>query len=247
MQKQTHKVAKQPTISARFLADYMAAGQRERARRTIIQGCKYRSTARVVQHSDARLAISNFIRAENPDVNTLMQKADWLRNKMSDTDFEADQNQHNADYVSRFAKVFPTLVLPSASLEPAGKAPPLLLKGVRVTTDIHFRMRRTTRTNKVRIGAAMLRYAKGKALPPDTGEWQSAYLFGYLETIGLETEAEAERKLCITIDAYSGEVYAAPTDSVNRFHEIEAACATIAERWPNIEPPPNAVLEGDGS
>ena len=93
----------------------------------------------------------------------------------------------------------------------------------------------------------MLRYAKGKALPPDTGEWQSAYLFGYLETIGLETEAEAERKLCITIDAYSGEVYAAPTDSVNRFHEIEAACATIAERWPNIEPPPNAVLEGDGS
>jgi hypothetical protein len=245
MQTITHRIVKQPTISARFLADYMAAGQRERARRTIIQGCKYRSTARLVQHSEARAIVSGFIRSENQDVNALTQKADWLRNKLSDSDFEADQNQHNADYVARFAKVFPNLTLPAATMEVPGKAPTLTLNGVRVTTDIHFRLRRMTKTNKVRIGAAMHRYAKGKALSLEAGEWQSAYLFGYLQTVAHEAQADAERKLCITIDAYSATVYAAPSDSVNRFHEIEATCATIAERWPNIEPPSNAVFPGD--
>jgi hypothetical protein len=34
----------------------------------------------------------------------------------------------------------------------------------------------------------------------------------------------------------------APTDSVSRFKNMEAACASIAERWPNVAPPPNAVL-----
>src|ERR1019366_6730326 len=35
----------------------------------------------------------------------------------------------------------------------------------------------------------------------------------------------------------------APSDSVSRFREMEAACATIAERWQNIEPPAGAILE----
>ena len=42
----THNVLKSPKISLRYLADYMAAS--EKARRTIIRGCKYQPIARVV-------------------------------------------------------------------------------------------------------------------------------------------------------------------------------------------------------
>lgn len=243
----THRLVKQPRSPPGFWQIIWRQGSASALEERSFQGCKYRSTARVVQHADARLTVAGFLRSENRDVNTLLQRADSVRSKLSDSDFEADQNQHNADYIARFAKVFPDLALPDAALEAPGRSAELVLNGVRVTTDIHFRLRRTTRTNKIKLGAAMLRYAKGKALPSDVGEWQSAYLFGYLQFVGLEDQAEPERKLCITIDAYSAAVHAAPSDSINRFHEIEATCATIAERWPNIGPPPNAILTDENS
>ena len=72
--------------------------------------------------------------------------------------------------------------------------------------------------------------------------WQSAFLFGYLNLVGVEAGAEAEQKLCVTVDVQAGLCHRAPTNSVSRFHNMEAACASIAERWPNIAPPPNAVF-----
>lgn len=240
----THREVKKPQISARDLADYMAAGTRERAKRRIIRDCKYRAIGRIIQHDEAKITISNFFLLENQDVGQLLDKAEWVRGKLADSDFEADLNAHNADYIKRFANVFGEIDLPDATLEPPGKTAPLTLSGVKVTIDMCFRTKRKTRTNKIKIGAAMLRYAKGKALDPASGEWQSAYLFGYLDCIKPEDQAEPEHKLCLTIDAYSGCLHQAPTNSMpsSRFHEMEAACATIAERWPNIEPPDGAVF-----
>lgn len=88
----------------------------------------------------------------------------------------------------------------------------------------------------------MLRYAKGKALPVPVGEWQSAFLLGYLNRLGVEDRADPEHKLCLTLDAYAGVCHPAPTDSISRFKNMEATCASIAERWPNVPLPPNAVF-----
>lgn len=233
----THREVKNPQISARDLADYMAAGTRERAKRTIIRNSKYRSLARIVQHDDAKMIISKFFLSENQEVSDLEEKAEWVRNKIADSQFEEDVNAHNADYIKRFAKVFEEMSLPKFQLAPPGQVPPLTLGGVRVTTELCFRLRRLTKTNKIRIGGAALRYAKGKALDPLSGEWQAGYLHGYLSQVKHEDAAQAERSLCIVIDAYSGVAYAAPSDSVTRFNEMEAACATIAERWAKVEPP----------
>jgi hypothetical protein len=239
-EQKTHREVKKPQISARYLADFMAAS--ETAKRTIVRGCKYQPIARVVQHDEAKLTVSKFIREGNGDTSPLKQAAQRLRDRMADSDFDRDVLDHNADYIDRFAKACIFLDLPDADILAPGTAPALMLNGVRVTAEIHFRLRRLTKTNKIRVGAGMLRYAKGKRLPPIVAEWQSAFIFGYLGRIGTEDGAEVERNLCLTLDAFTCNAQPAPTDSVRRFQNMEAACATIAERWPNVAPPPNAVL-----
>ena len=235
----THREVKDPKISARYLAEFMAAS--ERVARTILRGCKYQSIARVVQHDEAKISVAKFVRDGETDTAVLSEKAQSLRDRMADTDFDRDVLDHNADYIDRFADVVEKLALPDAERLVPGKSIPIKLHGVTVTNEIHFRLRRLTKTNKVRVGAASFRYAKGKTLPEEVAHWQSAFMFGYLSQAGMiEEEAEPERKLCLTIDAYAGMCHSAPSDAVSRFSNMGAACATIAEWWPNIQPPPNA-------
>lgn len=239
-QKKTHREVKKPQISARFLADYMAAS--ETAKRTIVRNCKYQPIARVIQHDEAKAIVSKFIWQEEGDPSVLVAKAKTIRDRMADTSFDRDLFDHNADYVARFAHVWNQVDLPEAQYLFGGKGQPLTLNSVRVTTETHFRLRRVTKTNKIKVGVGALRYQKGKALSQDVAEWQSAYLLGYLNRIGVEEGAAPEHKLCITLDAYSGAATVAPSDAVRRFQHMEAACASIAERWPAIEPPPKAIL-----
>lgn len=88
----------------------------------------------------------------------------------------------------------------------------------------------------------MLRYAKSTALDPEIGNHQSALIFGYIKERPIADASEPEKALCITLDAYAGELYAAPGNSVYLCKEMAAACASIAERWPAVKPPPGAVV-----
>jgi hypothetical protein len=239
-EKKTHRLIKTPQISARYLADYMAGS--ELAKRSILVSAKYQPVARVVQHDEAKQTLSKFFRAENPEITSLNAAAEKLRQRMADSDFERDVLDHNADYLDRAAKVVPLMQLPDAEFLPAGASPNIEIAGVKVRPDIQFRVRRVTKTNKVRIGAATFRYAKSKALKSEVGVWQSAFLLGYLGLVDWEDGAEPEGKLCVTIDAYSGACYSAPSDSVSRFKNMGAACASIAERWDKVPPPANAVF-----
>lgn len=237
--KKTHRLVKNPAMSAKELADYMVAS--EVAKRTIVRDCKFRPIARVMQHREAKLAVSKFIRAGRADVAPLQQAAESLRTRMADTDFDRDLFDHNADYIERFAQIQGALELPDADILPPGTAMPLVAHDVRINPDIQFRMRRVTRTNKIRIGAGAFRYSKGRAANVEASLWHSAFLFGYLDGDG-EEMAEPDQKLCLTIDAYSGVAHSAPGDAVRRYANMLAACASISERWPNIPEPPNCVL-----
>lgn len=238
--KKTHRLVKNPQISARYLADYMAAS--EKAKRSIVKSCKFQPIARVLQHREAKAIVSKFIWQGDSNSAALTAKAQVIRGRIADTSYDRDLFDHNADYVDRFASIAALIEFPDGEISMAGKADSIDLNGVRVTAETHFRIRRVTRTNKIKVGAGMLRYQKGKALSPDVADWQSAFMLGYLTEIGTEGGAEVEHKLCLTLDAYSGAVYSAPTDAIRRYQNMEAACASIAERWPNIEPPANAVI-----
>lgn len=238
--KKTHRLVKEPRISARYLADYMAAS--ERARRTILRGCKYVSTAKVIQHNRAKAAISHYFCFELPETGGMSQTASKLRAMMADDDFDRDLLDFNADYIDRFALVAVKVELPAAERMAPDNTPPIVLEGVKVSAEVQFRLRRISKGNKVRVGAGMLRYSKGKSLDVDAAAWQSAFLLGYLKKTNIDPGADPEPKLCLAIDAHLGKAYAAPGDSVSRFQNMEAACAGIAERWDKIAPPPNAVL-----
>src|SRR6202047_3935185 len=90
-------------------------------RRSIVRGCKYQPIARLVQHDEAKSTISKFLRDGDGDTATLTEKAQTLRNRMADSDFDRDLLDHNADYIDRFAKVFPDLTLPNVEFHPPGK------------------------------------------------------------------------------------------------------------------------------
>jgi hypothetical protein len=236
----THVEVKTPEISVRHLADYMAAS--ERKRRTIVEGCKYRSLARLLQHKEARIAVAAAIHEGSPTQQALKARADMIRNKMATGDFDALTNEANADYVERFSEVVAGLDLPQAEILPGKVFPPFVLRGVKVRFSPNLFLRRLTKTNKLKQGALMLRYAKGKPLSPQVGAFQSAAAFGLLGMTKNEDGAEPEKGICITLCASAGEFFVAPTSSVSIFANMKAACESIAERWPNIKPPKGAIL-----
>lgn len=238
--KKTHTETKSPRINAARLADYMAAS--EQGKRSIAASCKYRPIARIVQHNDAKAIISNYLRTARGDEDFLKERLEKLQSKICDDGFEEDVRDHNCNYVARFLKVDENLELPEAEIVRPGKFLALPLNGVSVTFAPELLLARLTKTNKRRIGAAMLRYAKGTPLSDEVAAYQSAFMHGYLDVHPFEEHATPEHKLCITIDAYTGTAYGAPTNSKYLFKEMSAACATIAERWPNIKPPSSAIL-----
>lgn len=238
--KKTHTEVKQPRMSIRRLADYMGAS--EQARRGIVQSCKYRAIARVVQHNEAKAAISSHILSGVDGPGDLQKRADLIRSKLADDDFESDVNEHNADYIERFIASLGNVELPDADRLPTRDFEPLTLNGVKVTFNPQLLLRRITKTNKIKAGALMLRYGKGAPLPPTVGGWQSAAIFGYMRTLEEVEKIEADRPLCITLDAYAGKCHEAPSNAIYLFNEMKAACATIAERWPAIKPPKSAIL-----
>jgi hypothetical protein len=227
-------------MGLRYLADFMEASKRRE--RSILQASKYRPIARVIQHAEARGIVGKFILDKDVDAGWLREAAERLRNRLADDDFDRELYDNNSDYVARFADVCGNLNLPVAERLVPGPRESLDIRGARITVDLSFRLSRRTRTNKLRQGAAMLRYARGKGLAPEVGAWQSAFLFGFLGETLADREVEPERQLCITIDAYSGAWHSAPGNSVSRYRDMKAACQSIAEQWPNIKPPDNAVL-----
>lgn len=238
--QKTHTLVKKPSLNVRYLADYMAAS--EQAKRTILRSCKYRPTARMIQHIQAKLAVMEYIRKGESYPEGLLEKAQSILNKLAADQFEEDTNKHNAEYVKRFAEVQSEIVLPKAEIQHAGKAIDFIINGVSVRFDPALSLTRTTKTNKVRCGALMLRYQKGKALPEATACFQSAAILGLLKMQHGDDGIEPEGALCVTLDGQSGTAHHAPGNAGYLFKEMQAACASIAERWDAIAPPKNAVF-----
>jgi hypothetical protein len=213
-------------------------------RRTLLRNSKFQPIIRVTQHNHAKAAIVNWM-AEKRPLNELRERVAQMRDSHfgPDEEFASETNQHNCDYIDSFIDIADALDLPDAEFMPQGKATSIGIHGTTVRFTPQMLLMRTTRANKVKLGALFLRYAKNQDLPEAAGVHQSAFTFGYLREHPFEADATPEHALCITLDCVSGRAYQAPTDkAVYLYKEMAAECASIAERWDSILPPPGAVF-----
>ncbi len=238
--QKTHTLVKNPTLNVRYLADYMAAS--EQAKRSVLRNCKYRSTAKMIQHIEAKAIITNYLKDGNKNPTFLKEKAAKILGKLAADQFDEDTNKHNSAYVLRFSDVADSLDMPECQIAEGGKTIAIDLNGVSIRFDPALRLTRTTKTNKHKQGALMLRYQKGKALSDATADFQSAAILGLLKMLPGADVDEPERTLCLTLDAYTGLLHPAPTNAGYLFKEMQAACLSIAERWDAIPPPKGAVF-----
>ena len=236
----THVVVAVPEMDARQLADYMAGSDRKK--RSVLTDCKYRPIARLMQHKEARTFVASTLRSGEKNPQAIIEKADFVRSKIATNDFESATNEANADFIQRFGDIVKDIELPDAEILPGKVFPKLVVNGVKIRFSPSLRFRRLTRTNKVKIGGLMLRYAKGKALAPPVGEYQSALIFGLIDESREEQAAEADKSLCLTLDVITGTMFVAPSRSTSMYANTKAACQSIAEQWPNLPPPKGAVL-----
>lgn len=239
--KPTHSLVAVPEMGVRYLADYMAGS--ERKKRSILVSAKYRPLARLMQHKEAKATITNGFTKGQINKDYLRDRADYIRNKMATDDFDALTNEANAGFLARFAEVIGGLDLPGVEFRP-GKTYSLPKEGgLKIVFGSNLVLRRMAKGNKLKVGALMLRYAKGKPLLPAAAEYQSAMILGFLQQLGTEEGAELDPALCITLDCHTGIAQPAPSKAVTMFKNTQAACATIADAWPNTPKPPNAILK----
>ncbi len=240
MVNKTHILVNEPEISVRYLADYMAAS--ERKKRSIISDSKYRPAARMIQHREARSVLTTFFVAGKTNASELKERSEFIRNKLADDDYDIAVNEANAGYLERVSQILGDLKLPNANLSIAPKWEPQKINGVKLRFSPHILLDRTGKKNQNQRGALMFRYAKNTPLNPIIAAYQSAAIFGILRDISDKDAEEVDKPLCVTVDAFTGTVYPADGKAATSYLNMKAALASIAERWPNIKPPPGAVL-----
>lgn len=237
----THTLVKHPKISSRFLADYMAAS--EIRRRTIIRDCKYISTARRLQHDRAMPYMSSaLLNGQLVDGGGGNISA-ALRNGPHTSPFQEKKAKVNADAIDHFDTVFEKIELGKHLRTPVTDAEPIELGGVIIKPMLAFGVSRFTKTNKLRIGAACIRYSKNKPVKNETAQFQAAFTHGYLRHFNEDEALEVEPKLCWLIDAFSGKLIEAPSNSVSIYNNITSACYSISERWDKITPPARSIIK----
>ena len=242
IQEKTHNLRQHPGMSANRLADYMAAS--EQARRSILRSCKYMPRARVIQHQDAKESIAKHLSSAEFGADQLQARMEILRNGLHGSEFDNEVAEHNADYIERFLEHLPSLPARVQEVTAAGKMPSLEIHDLHLSFSPDLLLRRVNIRNTPKLGVAFFRYAKNKALSDDVACWQGAIAFGYLDTKvkqGLG-DVDPEKEMCVAIDMWTGKVHPAPTNAVYRFNEVRAACAGIAERWGQIQPPEGAII-----
>ena len=241
----THLALPTPQISARRLADYMSASPIRQ--RTLIRDTKYRTVEPEISYAEGFGILGEMI-ADGPLVtDVLKDAADHFYDRM---DIRGTRERIRLDLIGDLfewlADHRPDFQLPIEAdrydtSRLWGRGGEFQLGGVLIEPEVHLRLRKMKR-NAAGVGVVTLRYSKNTPLDPEVAEWPSALLLGYLNATVDDEGLRPDPDLCLTLDLFTGTAHPAPGRSKTLLNQMEAACRTITERWPNIAPPPKAVL-----
>ena len=240
----THIELARPRLTNRRLAEYMAASPVRQ--RTLIRDTKYRKVEPEITYHEGFAVIGDMLADGDLATSALSDAAEDFHDRMDVEGFrERLRLDLIGDMLDWLAEHRSPLVLPDADrLDDSrtwGRGGTWEVAGVTVDPQIYFRLARSRRGFRS-VGAATLRYSKSGPTKPDVAQWQSALLHGYLADTITDDTLRPDPDLCLTLDLRISTSHPAPGNARTLMKQMEATCASISERWPNIAPPDRAVI-----
>ncbi|MEZ5812268.1 MAG: hypothetical protein R3D45_12720 [Rhizobiaceae bacterium] len=237
-----HWTVRQPTISAFDLAEYMVApeGQRE----AIVRRSRFPAAMRAPSPAEARFEICRHLTGEL-SAEHLARKAAAMRTRLVARETDYVRNRLNADGIDGFQSRIGDGALPACRRQMQIETHPVYLEGVKVTADIPLRLDKTTAAGRMRLGGLVLRFGRGIMAGPETAQWLSSFVHGYLRQTSTAGNADIGHNLCLVADIGAARLFKAPTDAISRYKAMQAACADIAGQWRMLAPPRPAARQLD--
>jgi len=237
--EKTHSVTRKPRIALNQLAEYMIASDVTRQR--ILTTCRFRPIARIVQYNDGRSMVAFHIASGSASINDLQIKLDKLARKPVSSGFEAQQLELNCALIAKYIALSNVIELPGTKiLKPPLASEKLKYNGVEISVEPDLIVM-DKKDGQALVGAAKIRYSKGKPVDAEAAEYVGVGLFDFAESC-LGNYGLAAKKLCFSLDLHSGQSIACPSSTTRKLNNMKAACAGIAAQWERIKPPNGAAL-----
>jgi hypothetical protein len=230
-----------PKLSANQIAEYLTASPPRR--KTIIQSAKFPKTSVVAKYSKARDGLGEFLADNTRSLNRLAQTADFLdkrQNRPGASDWVKQDSRLSLEALDVFQRSYNKLGLPKLACRSViGPLPSMPVGPMKIGVSIDLTTHRPVMSGKDHVGGLVFLFSKGESSGKNRIERCkiiSGLIFVYV-TRHLGTLGDADRKLCFALDVLQGVGYQPPGTFAQKMKQVEEACAEIADRWPNIEPP----------
>jgi hypothetical protein len=219
-------------MSAPKLGEYLQAGARRRE--TILTDQKFTPRFKQVFYKEATVAIRRaIVRGQNVE-SELLEEARRLDAAPATSEYEARAHRGCASAVRRFAKLWPTLKLDTASASIlASGGVKLSIEGVTVSVMPLVALERVSAKKVQQSGAMLLVFNQTTdlQLQPSSAKALAELLRSAMVAAGF---ANVRPELCVVIDVFAGTVATAPTGGQRIANEIASACREISMRWPAL-------------
>jgi hypothetical protein len=219
-----------PRISANKLGEYLKASPARRS--AIIKDQKYPKKYIVTRYSQARSAIIEFFTEGKGDKQVIETKIQELIEKTYNTEFQLKDFQLSVEALQVFTTADLAFNFNSMDLMKCDQnSNKLSIEGVEISVRPEIILRGKIRKNEF-IGAIKIHISKTNQLSADTGQYVSTLLLDVLKAT--YPNEKVNRQFCITLDIFSGQYFVAPSSFKSVRANIEAACAEIKARWPEM-------------
>ncbi|HYE01175.1 MAG TPA: hypothetical protein VEH84_17455 [Alphaproteobacteria bacterium] len=243
--RKTHALRDAPQLTANALAEYLVATPVRR--NAIVRASKFPPVAAIGAYSGARAFLKRLLGGRGLDLAAVREQAEAyrLRAEAEGGAFARIQANLNADYLDRVVALSNGLALPGDFYSPGpARAPKLQVGGVAVSVAPDLLVYARAGEGSYRVGAAKIRFAKGREVGAEEGRTLAALLHEYAR-LNLAGLGEADPGLSFVLDLATGALHHPPRAPKAVLRDVAAVCEAIGQQWPAVPAPDKAVIGPD--
>lgn len=225
------KVREEPRLSVNKLGEYMVAKPLRRKR--ILLDAKYPPVFMTKRYEEACETIVAYF-TNGRDMNVVARKIEEVAKRRGETTFEVETNLNVIQALKQFYDNGDNMSLPDdfeAISGLGGNLPPLAIAGTAVSIRpevlIHHELK-----GKPVTGAIKLYFSKTHPLEAESADYVGALVRHQMQEV--YDRIKVNPKCCYVYDVFQSKQYQAPNAYKQKFNNVEAACAEIADRWNSI-------------